>query len=371
VPRRVTWVVPLALAVAMAVVVLIVGRVEPSSSPASRRGLTCSSQPPARTAVGERAGFAEGASIGGRQGATLRAELAGIAATGARYLRIDVDWSYVGRDRGNPDWSVVDRIVDAAQVCGLEVLGVLAYTPPWARPPGTSDHHPPGDPAAFAAFAGSAVERFGPRGVRNWEVWNEPNLGLFWSPQPEPASYAALLAPTYDAIKAVDPGAVVITGGLSPAPNAADGSAIAPVTFLEAVYRAGGGGRFDAVGHHPSNYPFLPMRKVDHYNDNAFARVTPKLHDVMAAHGDGDKKIWATEMGAPTVRGNSPQYVADYLTQAYEAWNRWPFTGPLIWYSYLDSGTDPSDVEQNFGLVRADFTSKEPALTAFSRAMRG
>jgi polysaccharide biosynthesis protein PslG len=367
---RAVWVLPVVIAVALGAVVFFVGR---GDSPPPRRSVgdvTCPSRPAARTAVAERAGFSEGASIGGRNADALQREIAGIAATGARYLRFDFDWSHIGRDPGVLDWTVADRIVDMARSCTLDVLGVLAYTPAWARAEGTSDHHPPSDAGTFAAFARAAVERYGPRGVRTWEVWNEPNLGGFWSPKPDPASYATLLVATYDAVKAVDPGATVVTGGLSPASNAADGSSTAPVTFLEGVYRAGGGDHFDAVGHHPSHYPFLPLHAVDDYNDNAFAGVTPRLHDVMTARGDGDKQIWGTEMGAPTVPGNSVAYLADYLTEAYEAWNRWSYTGPLIWYSYLDAGTDPNNLEDNFGLVRADFTAKEPALERFKDVMR-
>jgi hypothetical protein len=382
---RAVWILPIVIALALGAIVLFVGRggeSSPSSSPApsatpapstgvprSVADVTCPSQPAARTRVAERAGFAEGSSIGGRSPDALQREIAGIAATGARYLRLDFDWSFIGRDPGTLDWSVVDRIVDAAHSCTLDVLGLLAYTPAWARPARTSDHQPPSDNATFAAFARAAVERYAPRGVHAWEVWNEPNLGGFWSPKPDPAAYTALLSATYDAVKATDPGATVVTGGLSPAPNDADGSSIAPVTFLEGIYRAGGRGHFDAVGHHPSNYPHLPLYPVDDYNENAFAGVTPRLHDVMTKRGDGGKKIWGTEMGAPTALGNSVDYLAEYLTEAYKAWNRWSYTGPLFWYSYLDAGTDPNNREDNFGLVRADFTAKDPAFEAFKRAM--
>jgi hypothetical protein len=90
----------------------------------------------------------------------------------------------------------------------------------------------------------------------------------------------------------------------------------------------------------------------------------------MAEHGDRNEQIWGTEIGAPTIPGTSPRFVAEYVTKAYRQWDRWKFTGPLIWFSYLDAGTNPAEGEDNLGLVRADFTSKEPALTAFEKAMR-
>jgi hypothetical protein len=159
----------------------------------------------------------------------------------------------------------------------------------------------------------------------------------------------------------------VISGGLAPAENQPRQEAMKPLTFLDGMYRAGAGGKFDAVGYHPYTYPSMPL---DDPGDGAFVKVTPQLHNAMTKHGDRKKQIWGTEMGAPTVTGTSTRFVAEYLTKAFKGWNRWSFTGPLIWYGYLDAGTNPTDPEDNFGVVRADFTPKEPVLGAFKQAMR-
>jgi hypothetical protein len=373
-PFRVVWAGALAIAVAIGGVVFVVGRSDstpsppvPKAAPRSVAGLMCSGPPPARTPTGDRAGFSEGAVIGGRDSATLQAELAGIAATGARFVRIDVDWSAIEQQQGTHDWSAVDRIVDTARACGLDVIGLIAYTPTWARAPGASEHSPPTDPANFASFARAAVERYAPRGVKAWEIWNEPNLAFYWKPAPDPVAYARVLAPAYDAIKAVDPSSVVISGGLAPAENQPRQEAMKPLPFLEAVYRSGGGGKFDALGYHPYTYPAMPTGDS---GDGPFVTTTPKLHDVMTKHGDRQKQVWGTEMGAVTAPGTPARFVAEYLTRAYDRWDRWSFTGPLIWFAYLDPGTNPNDPEDNLGLVRADFVTKEPAFAAFEKAMR-
>ncbi|HUF85666.1 MAG TPA: cellulase family glycosylhydrolase, partial [Acidimicrobiia bacterium] len=182
------------------------------------------------------AGFAEGSSLLWGSDAELAARLDGIAATGAGYVRVDVDWAVV--QHGGPsswNWGPIDRVVSAVRARGLEVLGLITYTPPWARPAGTPDKNPPNNPADYANFARAAVQRYQPQGVRDWEIWNEPNSHWFWSPKPDAARYTALLKQAYAAIKAVDPGATVMTGGTSPAPDAPDGSMIAPVTFLRRI----------------------------------------------------------------------------------------------------------------------------------------
>ncbi|HEX6310531.1 MAG TPA: beta-xylosidase, partial [Acidimicrobiia bacterium] len=121
-------------------------------------------------------------------------------------------------------------------------------------------------------------------------------------------------------------------------------------------------------GDHPYSFPALPLAGGA---DNAFGAVTPMLHEVMEEHGDGDKPIWGTEMGAPTgTAGFTPTFVAEYVTAAYDAWRTWPFTGPLLWYTYRDAGRDPMEPEDNFGLVTADYRPKEPALSAFEAVVR-
>ena len=65
--------------------------------------------------------------------------------------------------------------------------------------------------------------------------------------------------------------------------------------------RGGGGGSFDAVGHHPYSYPYDPSGGQSW---NAFTQ-TGYLYQIMVANGDGAKKVWGTESGAPT--GNDPR----------------------------------------------------------------
>jgi hypothetical protein len=338
---------------------------------ASARLVATSTTPPPVDVPG---GFAEGSWIRLSSDADLARTLDGMAAAGATYARIDVDWWAV--QGGGPtswDWSPIDRLVDGIRARAMRVLGILDYTPPWARPAGTSGKHPPTNVADYANFVTAAVSRYFPRGVRDWEVWNEPNTHWFWEPSPDPAAYTALLKAAYPAIKAIDPGATVVTGGLSPAPDAADGSLMSPVAFLQGVYASGGRGYFDAVGHHPSNWPYMPLRpEPSSYNDNAFGGVAPVLYQTMQANGDGAKKIWATEMGAPTPwQGSDANYLSAYLVEAFTAWDNWAFTGPLIWYSYRDGGTDLGDVEQHFGVVSRDFTPKGTALVTVTALLGG
>jgi hypothetical protein len=244
------------------------------------------------------------------------------------------------------------------------------YTPAWARPAGTSDKYAPSDSAQFAAFVRVAAERYGPRGVRAWEIWNEPNLDTFWGPRPDPRGYASLLAGASAAIHSADPTAQVLSGGLSPAVDESDGSAISPVTFIKQAYAAGAKGTFDGVAIHPYSFPALPTEPGTE-GWNTFLRMT-LVHDLMMANGDGAKKIWSTEFGAPTGTAKgavSEQRQSEIASEAVQAIMQRPWAGPLFWYAQRDNGTNSSDREQNFGLLRKDFSAK-PALTALTTAIR-
>ena len=141
-----------------------------------------------------RTGFANGVMPLQDNDADLARDLDGMAATGAHWFRIDFYWPTI--QDGGPqswDWSTTDRVVKAAIDRGLDILAMPAYSPTWARPPGTSDHHPPLDPDAYARFVYAAVQRYAPLGVHTWEIWNEPNTSAFWPPKPDPAAYTQLL----------------------------------------------------------------------------------------------------------------------------------------------------------------------------------
>ena len=79
---------------------------------------------------------------------------------------------------------------------------------------------------SWAVFVNETVERYKPggtlaqtqgwpdgKGIRHWEIWNEPDLKQFWSGSPE--EYYRLLSVAYQTIKANDPQATVLVGGFA------------------------------------------------------------------------------------------------------------------------------------------------------------
>ena len=83
---------------------------------------------------------------------------------------------------------------------------------------------------------------------------------------------------------------------------------------------------------------------------------------MLSSMGQGHKKIWLTEYGAPT--GTSSRAVSEaeqsaQILEALEAAAGWSFTGPLFLYSHRDYRSEPSDFQSNFGLMRNDGSPKQ------------
>ena len=316
--------------------------------------LDCSSATPKG-----RVGGSDGAGILALSDADLATEISTARSVGMSAIRLDIDWSQIERIQGKPDWGNTDRVISAIVAGGMCPMGVLAYTPMWAtnsadRP--TDSHFRPRDPNMFGAFARAAASRYRDT-VAVWEIWNEPNSANFFKPAPDVAAYGALLSAAYTAIKSVADGLVVISGGLAPAPD--NRQNVDPLTFLSRLYSEGFNRYFDGVGMHPYTYPALPNDPAT--NSWSAAQQMWPMHDLMVAAGDADKWIWVTECGAPT--GTSPVSVseavqAQTLSICLQTAKDVPWLGPAFVYAIRDSGPDPADPEQNFGIVRRDFSPK-------------
>jgi hypothetical protein len=90
------------------------------------------------------------------------------------------------------------------------------------------------------------------------------------------------------------------------------------------------------------------------------------MHDVMAAHGDGDKKIWLTETGAAT--SNPPDGVSQaeqtkQITDVLAAAAASEYSGPTFIYSIRDEDTrNQASANANYGaLLTSDWHPKAAA----------
>jgi hypothetical protein len=126
-------------------------------------------------------------------------------------------WSTMQPTADGPiSWARLDQIVADAWANGTEVTFVVAMTPTWAAAPGSSltDGTEPPDPAAYAAFLKTLMQRYqdydgsGRPGIANYQLWNEANITTFWSGTPQ--QMADLVKTAYDVRAQTDPSVKLI-----------------------------------------------------------------------------------------------------------------------------------------------------------------
>jgi len=333
-------------------------------------------------------GMSVGEAMMGLSDLELGRQLDDVASLGIGWLRFDIDWAHVQPDNRNDfDWRAIDRFVKAASKRGVKLLAIVGYTPKWARSPdclSNGDRCAPGNAGEFAVFAAEAAARYSPRGVKTWEIWNEPNLKGSWEPAADIGDYAALLKASSLAIKKADSEAIVIAGGMGPA--ASKNGSISPIDFLSGLYRSEARDYFDAIGYHPYCYPDAPDDFQTWSGWSQMAQTKINLRSVMQDNGGSAKQIWLTEFGAPTggpggikisakdlaragVDHVSENLQSQMISQAISYVKKNSWIGPLFIYSYRDLGTATGTNENFFGVLRHD-GSKKPAYDAIKSEIR-
>jgi polysaccharide biosynthesis protein PslG len=231
---------------------------------------------------------------------------------GAHSVRIYAPWAAINPAPGTYLWRELDRAVLGAADADLDPLLFVYLTPGWTLSPAelaTANSPrrigatlPVGTSAEIEAWRGflrRLADRYGPDGtlwqsagasgherrpVRLWQIWNEANLGRFSSPRPDPIAFARLQSLGYEAIHDADPGATVLTGGLS---AITVGQVVEYGRFLERMLRtAAGRGSFDALAIHP-----YASSSTD------VVQVLNRTRRILDRHGLDSTPIWVTEVG--------------------------------------------------------------------------
>jgi len=336
----------------------------------------------------------EAASIGGDYGAFFGiapsetpndADFARMTAGGIGSYHVLLSWQTVEVVKGTYDWSAYDTEFRQLATYGIEPVPYVIGTPPGYAPVSTDPPTASGEAFdAWADFLKEAAARYGPDGefwqdlaesdpdivaqpIRVWEIWNEPNSSVFWTPQPDPDAYAELLKRSSRVLKGVDPAAEVMTAGMFLTPQS-DG-AIKSIDFLRDVYdHRGVAEAVDIVGVHPygSNLGDV-LDQVE--------RTEAAIEDV----GD-DASLWVTEIGwgSDPSSGNdlakTPDQQADLLSASYEALLERQEALDLrgvIWYTWHDAELVGECAWcPSAGLVDSDRDSK-PAWLAFTELTGG
>ena len=190
--------------------------------------------------------------------ATATQKMEELTAAGFRSAITNSFWEPGRREPAPEELAELTNAARAAEEANVRPM-VIVQSPGSRTTPRTAELR-----AEFAAYAAS-IARQVPE-FRDFIVGNEPNLNRFWLPQFGPdgenvaaRDYLALLAETYDALKAISPDIRVIGGATAPRGGDDPESSRhthSPTTFIRDLgrfYRESGRDKpvMDAYAHHP------------------------------------------------------------------------------------------------------------------------
>ena len=287
-----------------------------------------------------------------------------IARVGFQWVRITASWHRIQSQRnGAYDWQDIDDAVALARKYNLKVLMQISGAPEWAtgadklsaaeknalnaRKIWVASFAPlPQYNNEFSNFVSALVKRYAQKGVIDYEFWNEPGNPEFWhdtiqNPRPNPEHYTDLLKIAYTAAHDAHNDVNVMAGGMTVGNSNSSTGYVGPMEFLERMYRAGAKGYFDGLSHHPYGIYARTFR------DNGWANmigdvVAPgggekTLYQIMSEHGDGNKKIWITEVGIDAAYpGVEETKQANVISKILDQYQKSNIYGPLIFYQAKD-----------------------------------
>jgi hypothetical protein len=270
------------------------------------------------------------------------AEIKMIADAGFHWIRTDFKWELTELERGKYDFTRYEPLVSELGQQNLRALFILDYGNPLYTQ-GMSVRTPAAR-EAFARWAVAAAKHFAGRGII-WEVFNEPNHPIFWPPQPNVNEYTALATAVAKAFQSEAPNEKLI----GPATSGIE------INFLKSCFAAGLLDQWSAVSIHPyrqtdpesvaSDYAAL-RETIDRY------KIPTGRDGERVTNGDRTPDVISGEWGYSTAwRGMNEQKQAALLARQFltNIANGIPLS---IWYDWQDDGSNPSEAEHHFGLMR-------------------
>jgi hypothetical protein len=312
-----------------------------------------------------------------------------IAASGAKVARVDLYWQNVAPTRpANMDdpndpaykWDRYDQIFVGLKARKITPIVAVYSSPAWASGNKVRQSLPlynsqAPNPGFFGRFMGVLAKRYSGRftsptfgklpQVRNWELWNEPNLQLYFFPQYKGKknvslkAYTLLVKNAYARIKKANPRAIVIAGSAGPK-SKSDKSGIGSREWLAGIIKSKV--RFDAYSQHiyPAAAPKAKTKAFPSW------RSIPELLQTLS-RVKKNMPLYITEAGYTTATTKfrnvkvAPRSQATFLTQIFGLKDVKSARVPVIvWFNLQDNPDWPG------GLLKTNGT-KKPSYAAFRK----
>lgn len=250
---------------------------------------------------------------------------------GATTVRIDLDWENV---EGTEDaYKIADNVknnVISMNEIGVDTIVIFnSHTwPSWYKERYAADFvgssgfpRSEGQKKDFCEFVAHVVTELKDY-TKYYELFNETNYMGYTKCTGE--EYVALMKEVYKTIKAIDPDAKLIVGGMA---SIGIGKGC-DQSYCNAIFKAGGADYMDIFSFHPYINPCSP-ESVD------WASQIQGMYDTMRQYTDKDIPFWLTEMGYTatlTDRGNTEVEKRDYFVRVFSWAEKLGFVDRIVIY---------------------------------------
>lgn len=292
--------------------------------------------------------------------------LKALGETGVKWARIQTGWSRCEKTAGVFDFAWLDDVVDRILEKGIQPWFNVTYGnmlhsgAPTPDAVGWAPVYSIGAKKAWVRFVGELTRHFRDR-IDRYEVWNEPDIPVFWKHEaPNPLKYAELVAMTAGAIKRHHPNAFIIGGALSA------GTGPAGLQFFERAFQAGMGKHLSAISCHT----YRPRPEGSQVGEIRALRAMLQRHGL-------DLEIWQGEAGCPSVDSVGEAMAGIPWSEGKQA--KWLLRRMLCdldrdfdqsthfhlsdFHNYFKDG--PRHKPAHFGLLRLGTYAPKPAYHAF------
>jgi hypothetical protein len=305
------------------------------------------------------------------------------------WIKTQVRWEDIEPAQGDYQWGALDVSMDLAAEFGNKVMVSVVTAPEWAREPGAplDKVGPPADPQTYANFLTQLLTRYRNK-IHAVEVWNEMNIDREWASTKglSAANYVTMLRTAYSAIKAVDPGIIVISGALSPTGYNDGVGAYDDFVYMDMLIQAGMLDTTDCVGAHHNGYnigPNVPWNNVPNDPTAVFRGPFDNAHHSWSFYSTlngyaqkiqqagSTKALCITEFGWPVTEDlngtpvsfefaddNTLQEQAQFFGEAVQLMQDWGF----VWLAFIwnlnygpQAGWDASNDNVPYSLLRPDY----------------
>ncbi len=258
-----------------------------------------------------------------------QADIDRIRDAGINMVRTDLFWSAIEKEKGVFDFNSFgyDELTSELEKENIRPYYVLDYSNTLYEEDGAFIKTEKGF-KAFNQYVDEATRRYKNRNII-WEVWNEPNIGL-WKPD----EYYKLLEETVKIIRENDPSCYIVAPALA-------GLSEESLLWLEELFRLGALDLVDAISVHPYR-AWAPETVAYEYD---------LLRELMENYSSKNVPIISGEWGYSTENGwydlhLSEEEQATYLVRMLLI-NQLEQIPISIWYGWENDGKN----ENNFGLI--------------------